>query len=603
VKTLQIARFAKNTEPRALIGEVLAHDALNDTTVDRYRQLELLGRGGMGEVTKSLDVKIGREIALKTMLPIDPRERPQATSRFLREARVQALLEHPSIVPVYDIAVGPDGPYFTMKRVRGETLLDIIESSRSIKSTLGIRHSRHRLLSAFVTVCLAVDYAHKSGVVHRDLKPDNIMLGSHGEVYVLDWGVARVLPTGSDSAVIRDEDDTRDGDMVGTPGYMSPEQVLGQLDLVGASSDVFALGAILYEMLTLEPLIADGPTVALLEATLNPNRLPPEPRTMPPELYALALRATHFHRDQRPGSARELAEAVERFLDGDRDLEQRRKLATECTNKAKELANLALDGPIAGREQARAGAMREAGRALAYLPEHEAARSVVLRMFGTPPTTLPTAAKRELDDQIAAQIRTAMRDNTIRAVVWVLLFPLILLLGTRITWLVGVILATGVACASSAAFLYFRRVTASYARLLLACLVSAYGGILASVFGPLVFVPGFAAANTVLFAAQGSPRHRITIMLVGCATFTVPLLLELAGVVPPSMSFSEAGMLLLPRVTTLPETFALITLLLVSLVGVVAPSVVATRLRDALFKAEEKLLIQKWHLEQLAPKA
>ncbi|MBL8743125.1 MAG: serine/threonine protein kinase, partial [Myxococcales bacterium] len=290
-ETLAISRFGKTTEPRALVGEVLAQDAMNDTTVDRYRMLELLGRGGMGEVTKSLDLKIGREIALKTMRPIAPEDLPQATSRFLREARVQALLEHPSIVPVYDIAFGPDGPYFTMKRVRGETLLDIIEGSRNtVKSTLGLRHSRHRLLSAFVTVCLAVDYAHQSGVVHRDLKPDNIMLGNHGEVYVLDWGVARVLPVGDRQSVVGDDsDDTHPGDMVGTPGFMSPEQVLGQLELVDAKSDVFALGAILYELLTHEPLIEDGTNIAVLEATLNPDRPPPPPRDVPPELYTLIL--------------------------------------------------------------------------------------------------------------------------------------------------------------------------------------------------------------------------------------------------------------------------------------------------------------------------
>jgi serine/threonine-protein kinase len=164
---------------------------------------------------------------------------------------------------VYDIASGPDGPYFTMKRVRGETLFDIIEGSRTtLKSTLGLRHSRHRLLSAFVTVCLAVDYAHQSGVVHRDLKPDNIMLGNHGEVYVLDWGVARVLPGERPRSCLTTAM-TRTCDMVGTPGFMSPEQCWGS-SIRDAKSDIFALGAILYEMLTLEPLIEDGTHVAIL---------------------------------------------------------------------------------------------------------------------------------------------------------------------------------------------------------------------------------------------------------------------------------------------------------------------------------------------------
>ncbi|MBL8740987.1 MAG: hypothetical protein JNK04_07835, partial [Myxococcales bacterium] len=313
--------------------------------------------------------------------------------------------------------------------------------------------------------------------------------------------------------------------------------------------------------------------------------------------------ATRFHRDGRPSSARELADAVERYLDGDREYTARKRLAGEHTDKAKSLANLALDGPLEGREEARAGAMREAGRALSYLPDHESARSVVLRLFATPPETLPTAAKAEMQEITAAQIRNGMRDNAVRTGVWVLLSPLLLLMGVRVPWLAGLILAGVVACAATAAVLYFRKVTASYGRLLLACMVSGWGALMASVFGPLVFVPGFAAVNTVLFAAQGSPRHRSTIVLCGCAAFVLPFALELAGLIPPSMVFSDAGMLLVPRVTHLPELVSLVSLVAVSLAGVVAPAVVATRLRDALFRAEEKLLIHKWHLEKLAPKA
>ncbi len=237
-KTLRISRFEQPSEPKLQVAHILEREMMEeDTLVERYRSIELLGRGGMGEVNRSLDTRIGREVAIKTMR-VEEGQGDVPASRFLREARVQALLEHPAIVPVYDIGFEHGTPYFAMKRVRGETLLDILERTRTLSKTQRANVTRHRLLSAFVTVCLAMDYAHERGVVHRDLKPDNIMLGAHGEVYVLDWGVAKVLPpkagmgrASTADMTTDDGDETRPGDMVGTPGYMSPEQVLGQLAL------------------------------------------------------------------------------------------------------------------------------------------------------------------------------------------------------------------------------------------------------------------------------------------------------------------------------------------------------------------------------------
>src|SRR5205814_5742706 len=140
-----------------------------------------LGRGGMGEVLGATDEMIGREVAIKRMLRKHASDR--AMARFFREATIQGRLDHPAIVPVHEIGVDPDGrPFFVMKKLAGKSMAALIEDSTA----------RNRLLRAFADVCLAIELAHTRGVVHRDLKPENILLGEFGEVYVIDWGVAKI---------------------------------------------------------------------------------------------------------------------------------------------------------------------------------------------------------------------------------------------------------------------------------------------------------------------------------------------------------------------------------------------------------------------------
>src|SRR5687768_13806700 len=155
---------------------------------ERYRVLETLGRGGMGEVIAAHDDVLGRDVAIKRMLEAD---QPGATTRFLREAKIQGTLNHPAIPPVHELAHDADGrPFFVMKRLTGITLSKILSDQAA---GLGLRYPLQRLLNAFADVCLAVELAHTRGIVHRDLKPANIMLGEFGEVYVLDWGVAKII--------------------------------------------------------------------------------------------------------------------------------------------------------------------------------------------------------------------------------------------------------------------------------------------------------------------------------------------------------------------------------------------------------------------------
>ena len=266
----------------------------------------------MGEVRSCTDVRIGREVALKSIRR-EAAHHGEMRARFEREARVQGQLEHPSIVPVYDLDLRPDGAYFTMRRVRGETLEQVIARLRDGDPAYVERYSRHRLLSAFAQLAQAIAFAHARGVIHRDLKPSNVMLGDYGEVYALDWGLARtgalpepdVTHVGADLMPLG----TAVGAVIGTPGYMTPEQAEGASEALDPRTDVYALGAILFEILTLEPLhrqpaqVALASTVAGVDA--RPSARAPQ-RGPPPEFDAVCARACALDPEARHASAREL---------------------------------------------------------------------------------------------------------------------------------------------------------------------------------------------------------------------------------------------------------------------------------------------------------
>ncbi len=233
---------------------------------DRYELGEEIGRGGMGAVLRARDPHLGRELAVK-VLRGDGHGRPELLRRFVEEAQVCSQLQHPGIVPVHDLGVLADGrPFFAMKLVRGRTLTELLKGRSAPADDLA------RFLGIFEAVCQAVAYAHSKGVIHRDLKPHNVMVGAFGEVQVMDWGLAKVLPakgaagpaeeTAALSAVrtVRSDsgDQSRDGQALGTPAYMAPEQARGEVDRLDERCDVFGLGAILCEVLTAKPPFAGG---------------------------------------------------------------------------------------------------------------------------------------------------------------------------------------------------------------------------------------------------------------------------------------------------------------------------------------------------------
>jgi eukaryotic-like serine/threonine-protein kinase len=237
----------------------------------RSSRVQLLGeiaRGGMGAILKGRDPDLGRDLAVKVLLEAH-RDNPDLVRRFIEEAQIGGQLQHPGVVPVYELGTfGDSRPYFTMKLVKGRTLADLMASRDGPLDDIA------KFLGIFEQIAQAVAYAHARGVIHRDLKPSNVMVGSFGEVQVMDWGLAKVLPKGgvSDDAsagkVVANEtviatarsgpdadgiDLSRAGSIMGTPSYMAPEQARGEVDRVDERADVFALGSILCEILTGQP--------------------------------------------------------------------------------------------------------------------------------------------------------------------------------------------------------------------------------------------------------------------------------------------------------------------------------------------------------------
>ena len=301
---------------------------------ERYTLTRLHARGGVGQVWLARDDSIGRDVALKELRP-DRSANESVWSRFLAEAQITGQLEHPGIIPVYEVAKTNDEaeqPYYTMRFVRGRTLSEAIHTYHENRKRGEVELLEWLgLLNSFIAVCRALDYAHSRQVVHRDLKGSNVVLGDFGEVMVLDWGLAKLMDSGSlvtsqeprkgdSTAPIQLSDDSRDetvaGALLGTPAYMAPEQAEGRQQDVDARTDVYGLGAILYQILTGQPPFDGEDTVALLrKVVVEPPKRPCEIVTSAsPALESVCLKALAKLREERFQSAGELADEVQRFL-------------------------------------------------------------------------------------------------------------------------------------------------------------------------------------------------------------------------------------------------------------------------------------------------
>jgi serine/threonine-protein kinase len=572
----------------------------------RYRVQRRIGKGGMGEVMLARDEQLGRDVAIKRMRASNPSER--AIQRFLREAIVQGRLEHTSIVPVHEIGRDTDNlPFFVMKKLTGESLAELLGD--------GAKTPPQRNLRAFVEVCHAVELAHQRGVVHRDLKPDNIMIGDLGEVYVVDWGVAKI--TGEEDGDFGDvgsgsgEHATGTGVAIGTPGYMAPEQVRGAADVDGRA-DVYALGCLLFEILAGQPLHPrghDGLRSALEGPDARPSLRAPD-RNIAPELDALCVHATHVAREDRVPTARELGDRVQRYLDGDRDLALRRNLARGHLDRAREAfvdataADIAAaegEGSVSRSVEPRKLAMREAAAALALDPQLGGAAELVGRLMLEPPRETPTEVHAEI---VADDVRSARQ--VAKAGIWavaggLLMMPLLWWIappGSKwVPLLSALLVADGLVAVHAMRARSPRPGAIALANTVIVIVI-------ARMFSPILIAPGIAASLamamvlTPRFSLLGS-AWVIAALMVGAVLG--PLALEQLDVLTRTMSASSAGVLFQAPALGGAEGPTIIVAAIYAGAIIGGACVAAAAMRARQRDAYHRLQLQAWQLRQLVP--
>ena len=392
---------------------------------------------------------------------------------------------------------------------------------------------------------------------------------------------------------------------MGTPGYMAPEQAIGDGGPLDARTDVYALGAILFEILALVPLHARGTSDEVIRSTrLGADarasvRAPS--RDIAPELDAICVRATALKPGDRYPSARVLYDAVERYLAGDRDFERRRTLAREHGEAAARATETALaGGPGAAAERTRA--MREVSRAVALDPTNADAMKSLVRLFTEAPREIPREARDDLARALLHSQRAAARAASIGYLSWLAYAPLVLWMGVRhIAWgTVCDVLFIGAAIASA----YVARVREAHVTRAadIALAVSTLAIVVSTgVVGPFMLIPGLAAVNTILYVGSAERSRRVWAIAAGCLAVAIPFALEVLRILPPALAFEGGALVTLPQIAFFPRIPTLVFLLATNIAVVVTASRFVARSRDALHATQEQLYFQTWQLRQFVP--
>ena len=336
IELTSIADISDISDLNAIKKEPVTGEAnITGTYIDNedYTVLESIDEGAMGEILIARDNKLNRTVAYKK-IHAHVAEIPSYLGRFYMEAQVTAQLQHPNIVPVYGLMNSAGTVGYAMKLIDGITLKDHIRETQDQYVKYGKpdeHHTLHARLEHFLKVCDAMHYAHRKGVIHRDLKPLNIMIGPYNEVYVMDWGIAKTVDVDKDTFgdktvmvghdEVDDEDKTKMGQVMGTPAYMSPEQAEGELDILDHRSDLYSLGLILFELVTLQRAIngknSDEVMMKARRGQIDPPPAFGKEADEQEQLLAIVKKATQYMPEDRYATVAEFADDIRRFIHGD----------------------------------------------------------------------------------------------------------------------------------------------------------------------------------------------------------------------------------------------------------------------------------------------
>ncbi len=332
-KTMSIGGVGESSAAPVDFNEVKKiFDIRTSVPSSHYTQVRTIGLGGVGLVISAHDPNLNRDVAVK-MLRGESKGKLPDIERFIREARATAKIEHPNVIPVHEMGVMDGvGVYFTMKKVKGDNFHEVIENLKKGDRGYCEKYTRRHLLEIFISICNGVSFAHDKKIIHRDLKPHNILIGDYGEVLVMDWGLAKHLDSteedkyrdfAAEKGECRfhgDSSMTTDGTISGTPNYMPPEQADGKVLELDEKSDIYSLGAILYQILTYSPPYTGEDVYKVLADVQKGNLVHPREKCpkhkIPRELEAICLKAMSLEKAERYQSVPELIRDTRNYIEG-----------------------------------------------------------------------------------------------------------------------------------------------------------------------------------------------------------------------------------------------------------------------------------------------